>query len=81
MYICPTSHIKSKIKGKNLLSSKKLFRVQDGGIVTGLKLLYYTENMLTTMLSNVCTLFGLVNGTRYQAIRIVPNDNGMFNFP
>lgn len=62
------------------MSGKKLFWVQDRGTVTRLGLLYYTESMPTALLSNVCTLFGLVNGTRYQVIGIVPDDNGMFNF-
>ena len=81
VYIFPASHTRSKIRGGNLVSGKKLFRVQDGGTITGPGLLYYTEGMPTAVLSNVCTLLGLVNRARYQAIGIVPDDNGMFNFP
>ena len=55
--------------------------MQDGDIVTGLGLLYYTEGMPTAILSNICTPLALVNGARYQVIGIVLNDNGMFNFP
>ena len=55
--------------------------MQDGDTITGPGLLYYTESMPTTVFNNVCTPLGLVNGTRYQAVGIIPDDNDMFNFP
>ncbi len=79
VYIFPASHTRSKTRNENLVTSKKLFQVQDGGAVTGPGLLYYTEGMPTAVLSNVCTPIGLVNGARYISVGIIPDDDGMFN--
>ena len=81
VYIFPESHTRSKIRGGNLVSGKKLFQVQDGGTVTGLGLLYYIEGIPTVVLSNVYTPLDLMNRARYQAVNIVSDDNSMFNFP
>lgn len=54
--------------------------MQDGGTVTRPRLLYYTKNMPTAILSNVCTAIGLVNGARYQAVDIVLDKNSISNF-
>ena len=81
VYIFLASHTRSKIRGGNLVSGKKLFQVQDRGTVIGPGLLYYTEGMPIAILSNVCTSLGLINRARYQAVGIVPDDSGMFNFP
>ena len=60
------------------MSGKKLFRVQDGSIVTRPGLLYHTKGMPTAVLSNVYTPLDLVNGARYQVVRINLDDNGIF---
>lgn len=54
--------------------------MQDESTITEPRLLYYTQGMLTTILNNIYTPIGLVNGARYQAINIVPNENNMSNF-
>lgn len=61
------------------VTSKKLFQMQDGGIVTRLRLLYYTKDIPTAVFSNVCTPISLVNGARYIFVCIVPDDNSIFN--
>lgn len=62
------------------MSGKKLFQVQDRGTITGPGLLYYTKSILSTGFSNVCISIGLVNEAWYQAISIIPDENGIFNF-
>lgn len=80
VYIFLTSFIKSKIRGGNFMLNKKLFQMQDRGMVIEIKLLYYTQSMPTTVLSNVYILINLMNKARYQAIDIIPNNNAKFNF-
>lgn len=65
IYIFLLSHIRSKIRSKNLVFGKKLFQVQDKNIVIWPELLYYTKNMPTTMFSNIYTSISLVNEARY----------------
>ncbi len=79
VYIFPVSHTRSKTRNENLVTSEKLFQVQDGGAVTGPGLLYYTKGIPTAVLSNVCTPLSLVNGARYISVGIVLDDNSIFN--
>ena len=79
VYIFSASHTRSKTRNENLVISEKLFQVQDRGIVTGPRLLYYTKGMSTAMFSNIYTPIGLVNGAKYISIDIISDDDGMFN--
>ena len=79
VYIFPASYIRSKTRNGNLVTSKKLFPVQDRGVVIGPGLLYYTKGMPTAMLSNVYTPISLMNRARYISVSIVLNDDNMFN--
>ena len=64
---------------KNFVTSKKLFQVQNRGVITRLELLYYTKSMLTAMINNVYIIIGLVNRAKYIFVNIVLNDDSMFN--
>ena len=79
VYIFPASHTRSKTRNKNLVISKKLFQVQDGGVVTRPGLLYYTKGISIVVFSNICIPISLENGARYISIGIVLDDNGIFN--
>ena len=79
VYIFSASHTRLKTRNRNLMTSKKLFQVQDRSAITGPRLLYYTKGMLTIVFSNVYTPIDLVNRVRYISIGIILNDNGMFN--
>lgn len=68
-------NIISKARSKNLVSSKKLFQLQDQNIVTRRKLLYYTKDISTTMLNSVSTSINLINKARYQTVDIILNNN------
>lgn len=65
VYFFLASHTQSKIWDGNFVSDKKLFEVQDRGIVTRPEVLYYTKSMPTAILSNVCIPIGLVNKAIY----------------
>ncbi len=79
VYIFPVSYTRSITRNENLVTSKKLFQVQDGGAVAGPGLLYYTKGMPIAILSNVCILISLVNKARYISIGIVLDDDDMFH--
>lgn len=79
VYIFLASYIRIKIRGRNSILGKKLFKMQDKDIVTRLKLLYYTKNFFIVILNNLYTSIGLVNRAKYQAINIVSDNNNMSN--
>ena len=65
IYIFLVSHIRSKIRDRNLVFGKKLFQMQDENITIRLGLLYYTKNMLIIMFNNIYIFINLVNKARY----------------
>lgn len=79
VYIFSASHIRSKTRNKNLVTSKKIFQVPDGGAITRLGLLFYTKSIPITILSNVYTSLGLVNRVRYISVSIVLDHDSIFN--
>lgn len=79
VYIFSASHTRSKTKNKNLVTSKKMFQVQDRDAITRPRLLYYTKGILVIVLSNIYTSFSPVNRIRYISIGIVLDHDSIFN--
>jgi hypothetical protein len=75
IYVFPARHSRTK-KVHGCLRIDELLETQDGGNVTGPGLFLYTRDMPITLLYNVCTALGLVNGARGTAAGIVPDPNG-----
>lgn len=54
--------------------------MQDKSTITEPKLLYYTKNMPTTVLNNICIPIYLFSRAKYQVIGIVLDGNSISNF-
>lgn len=77
IYIFLAFYIRSKTKNENLLSNKKICQVQDRRAVTRPRLLYYTKDISTIVLSNICTSISVVNRVRYLVVGIVLDNNNI----
>jgi PIF1-like helicase len=80
IYVFPGGHTRTKRKQRGL-PIDLLLRTQDGdGNAKGPGLFLYTQGMPITILYNICTPLGLVNGARGTAAGIVPDPNGTLSF-
>jgi ATP-dependent exoDNAse (exonuclease V) alpha subunit len=76
IYVFPAAHSRTK-KVRGALKIDELLGTQDGeGSAKGPGLFLYTQGMPVTILYNVCTPLGLVNGAKGIAAGIVPDPNG-----
>ena len=71
----PAIHYRTKVKHGGL-PIDKLLETPDGDHAKGPGLFLYTKEMPITILYNICTPLGLVNGARGTAAGIVPDPNG-----
>jgi len=87
IYVFPAKHHRTKKRklGKQKKSDRdltvdKLLETQDGeGEAKGPGLLLYTQGMPITVLYNICTPLGLVNGAKGTVAGIVPHPDGKFS--
>jgi hypothetical protein len=80
IYVFPAGHTRTKRKQRGL-PIDLLLRTQDGdGNAKGPGLFLYTQGMPITILYNICTPLGLVNGARGTAAGIVPDPDGRLSF-
>jgi len=71
--VYPARHTRwKKAKEARDLDIDKLLEVQDSSDVKGLSLLLYTQN-ISTVLSNISTPLGIVNGAQGRAVGVVPD--------
>lgn len=81
IYVFPATFSRTKMMHGGLRIDE-LLGIQDGqGNAKGPGLFLYTRGMPITILYNICTPLGLVNGARGIAAGIVPDPNGMFFHP
>ncbi len=70
--IFPAQHSCTKREGEENVLYKDLFSFQDGDHeATGPGLLYYCKGMPIALLTNICTVLGIVNGARSRAYGII----------
>jgi hypothetical protein len=75
IYVFPTAHSRTK-RVHGGLKIDELLGTQDGeGTAKGPGLFLYTQGMPVTILYNISTPLGLVNGAKGRAAGIVPNPN------
>ena len=75
IYVFPTAHSRTK-RVQGSLKIDNLLGTQDGeGTAKGPGLFLYTRGMLVTILYNICTALGLVNGAKGIAAGIVLDPN------
>ena len=76
--IFPAEHSHSKRDGGLSVIHRDVFRIQDGEHgATGPGLLYYCQGMPMSVLSNLCTPLGIVNGARATAYGAVTYADGI----
>jgi hypothetical protein len=80
IYVFPAAHTRTKKKHRGLRVDE-LLGTQDGeGTAKGPGLFLYTKGMPVTILFNICTPLGLVNGARGTAAGIVSDPDGKLFF-
>ena len=80
IYVFPAGHTRTKKKHHGLRIDD-LLGIQDGeGTAKGPGLFLYTKGMPITVLFNICTPLGLVNGARGTAAGIVTDPDGKLFF-
>ena len=80
IYVFPAGHTRTKKKHHGLRIDN-LLGIQDGeGTAKGPGLFLYTKGMPITVLFNICTPLGLVNGARGTAAGIVTDPDGKLFF-
>ena len=78
VYVYPGAHTRTRGKHHGL-RMEDLLAAQDGdGTAKGPGLFLYTRGMPVTILYNINTRLGLVNGARSTAAGIVPHPDGRF---
>lgn len=79
--IFPAEHSHTKKDGGKSIIHRDVFQIQDGEHgATGPGLLYYCQGMPVSVLSNLCTPLGIVNGARATAYGVVTHPDGKSNF-
>ena len=72
----PAEHSRTKQKNKKPIQHAELFKITDGEGVNGPGLLSYSKAMPVAILTNQCTLLGIVNGARAALHGVVVPPNG-----
>jgi Helitron helicase-like domain at N-terminus/PIF1-like helicase len=80
IYIFPALHSRTKSTSLSAVHAEELLRLPDQGAnIPFPGLFFYTSQMPATVLTNSCTLMGLVNGARGIATGVVVDPTGTFS--
>lgn len=72
----PAERSRTTRRKKLLVQDEDLFKINNGKDVNSLRLLFYSKNMPVAILTNQCTLFGIVNGAQETMEQvIVPSES------